>query len=124
MQQPDLSDLAANLKLAILIESVAMIVGNWIDGPYREPILWVTIIVSFQAFCGYLANFRFLVACSLLGVLNLGVSALFCGLIYYFGGANGWITFFWVLCTSALGIVSVLLAWIARSRYLSNANTD
>ena len=43
------AELAGNLKLAILVESVALVVGNWIDGPYRETMLWVTVVSSLSS---------------------------------------------------------------------------
>ncbi|RLA52581.1 MAG: hypothetical protein DRR42_07125 [Gammaproteobacteria bacterium] len=110
------TNLPANLKLAISIESVALVVGNWVDGPYADAMFLVMIVVSYQAFCGYLSNFRFLVACSLLAVPNFGFAIFLSSLIYYYGEVDEWVVFLWLACTLFIGVAGIAVAWIARYR--------
>lgn len=110
------ADRSADLKLVILIECVALIVGNWIDGPYAEVFFIVMLVVSYQSFCGYLSNYHFLVSCSLLAVPNLGFALFLSAVIYHFGEVNDWVVFLWLGCTSFMGIASLVLAWFAKAR--------
>lgn len=118
------TNLPANLKLAILIHSVALAIS--VLTMARELLLFVVILVAFQAFCGYLSNYRFVIACYLVAVPNIIIAAiyvLYIGLAAYFGDIQHWTVYAAMVLFSSLAFVALLLARMAKRRLRDHEET-
>ena len=105
----------ANLKVAIAIQASILVMGTMLVTHDRQSAgLGVAVLlVAYNGFCGYLANFKYKLACVLVAVPNLSLAVIIASFAAVRETYDEPLVVLWIIGTSLVGLVAAILARVS-----------
>jgi len=115
LQWLDKSTHVANLKAAIAVQAFVLIMGTMVVTNSKNGfvLMMAVLFAGYQVFCAFLANFKYTLACSLVGIPNLVLAALFLVAFVLDVSVDDPLLVLWLAATTLLGLVAIILSRVS-----------